>query len=281
MLRLHAFVVPSLVTVAAALGGKGRDELELIRSNSSEAQFEALCNEQADLAVTSMDNVIAWNRRPGPADFRIVAQIELTTPLHLLARPGIERIDEMRGHIALVDALENGFVIALRSLFLDAGLLAADYTMLPVGGVKERLDALRSGQGDCTLLGPPFTEMALQEGFVQLANVQQRYPVFPGQGLVCRISRIEQLKCKMAPWLNGLVRAAKVMSENQPAAEHALIKVGQLPIPISSIANLAPRSLVPDRPGVELLIAMRKRLGLEGSDETYQTLVDTSLLVST
>lgn len=277
MLRLHAFVVPPLVAVAAELGTGGCNALELIRSNSSDSQFDALCNGSADLVITSMDNVIAWNRRNGPADFRIVAQVEPTTPLHLLARPGIEHIEDMHGHVALVDAPENGFVIALRSLFLDAGLQEGDYVMTPAGGVKERLDALRSGQGDCTLLGPPFTAMALQEGFVQLANVQQRYPVFPGQALVSRVATIALLKHQITSWLNSLIAAIDIMAGDKKLAEQVLMRAGQLPGMISSV----PRSLIPDRPGVELLIAMRKRLGLVGSDDTYQALVDTSLLSST
>lgn len=278
MPRLQWFVEPPVVAVASALGLVSPGEIEATRSRSSDEQFDALAKGDVDLVVTAMDNVIAWNRRPGPADFRIVAQIERTTPLHLFGRPGIERAADMRGRVALVDAPDNGFVIALRALLLDAGLGAGDYALEPVGGVKERLDAMRAGQGDCTLLGPPFDAIALEAGFVRIATVQQSYPSFPGQGLVSRTPLVAARRASLAPWLQGLAAAAERLAADDPAARQVLADAGYPAAALASIAGLGPRSLLPDRPGVELLVAMRQRLGLAGADETCETLTDSSLL---
>ena len=54
-------------------------------TSGSDEQFERLVRGDCDAVVTAMDNVFAWNRRAGPGDFCIVAQIERTTPLVVMA----------------------------------------------------------------------------------------------------------------------------------------------------------------------------------------------------
>jgi ABC-type nitrate/sulfonate/bicarbonate transport system substrate-binding protein len=281
MMRLQWFVEPPLITVASALSTSARYAVVAKRCGSSDEQFEALCNAEAELVVTSMDNVIAWNRRNGPGDFCIIAQVERTTPLSLFAQPGINNATDLRGGIVLVDAPSNGFVIALRALLLEAGLSSDDYTLAPAGGVMQRLQALQAGQGHCTLLGPPFDDMALQAGFSKLASVQERYPHFPGQGLVTRKSFISALRSELTAWLQDLATAASLLANEHPSARQALCAAAHPAAVLPSIASLGPRQLAAERPGIELLIAMRQRLALEGADDSYASLTDASLLPST
>ena len=277
-IRLMWFIQPPVAAVASGLGLVAPDAALGVRNRSSDEQFEALASGNADVVVTAMDNVIAWNRRTGPGDFRIVAQIERTTPLHLVSRLGVETLADLRGGTLLVDAPDNGFVIAARALLAQAGLGEDDYALLPAGGVKERLDALLAGQGTCTLLGPPFDAVALQAGCVRMATLQQHYPAFPGQGLVIRKSSIEALRARLVPWLHALETASRLLGVGDPAALQAMEDAGYPAASLPAMAELRPRSIVPDRKGVELLIAQRRQLGLTGADDTYDTLVDLSLL---
>lgn len=272
------FVQPAVAAVAPALGLVPADAVQGTRNPSSDAQFEALCAGRTDMVVTAMDNVMDWNLRPGPQDFCIVAQVERTTPLQLIARAGLHTLEELRGATVLVDAPANGFVVALRTLLADATLHAVDYTLRPAGGVQERWDALLAGRGDCTLLGPPFDAVALRAGFAALACVQQSYPAFPGQGLVLRKAALDALRPRLAPWLRGLQAASDRMSSGNPAVFQALVDAGYPPGAVAAQIALRPPSLVPDREGVELLIDQRRRLGLEGAVAGYANLVDLSML---
>lgn len=277
-LRVMWFVQPAVAAVAPALGLTAADAVQGTRTPSSDAQFEALCAGRADLVVTAMDNVMDWNLRPGPQDFCIVAQVERTTPLQLIARAGLSSLAELRGATVLVDAPANGFVVALRALLVDAALQATDYTLRPAGGVQERWDALLAGHGDCTLLGPPFDAMALRAGFTALASVQLSYPAFPGQGLVLRRASLDALRPRLVPWLHALQAASDRMSPGGPVVSQALVDAGY---PLGAVAAqiaLRSPSLVPDREGVELLIDQRRRLGLGGAVAGYANLVDLSLL---
>lgn len=273
-IRVMWFVPPLLAMVAA------RDQRSMttqaIRNRSSDEQFAALVAGEVDAVVTSMDNVIGWNRRAGPRDFRVVAQIERTTPLILVARAGRPDVCSLRGADILVDAPDNGFVTALKVMLSDAGIGADDYRLVPAGGVQERLEALLARQGVATLLGPPFDGMAVKAGFVRIATVQQSYPAFPGQGIVMRTG--SGAHGLVGSWLEDLERARQMVQERPSEARPAVVAAGVHIAAADAMIALNPPSLRPTPEGVALLVAHRRALDLAGADSDYEAIVDDSLL---
>jgi hypothetical protein len=263
---------PLIVLAQAALPGAAEGGL----NKSSDEQYETLVQGGCDAVVTSMDNVFAWNRRTGPSDFRIVAQVERTTPLFLIGSSA-RRLADLRGAEILVDAQHNGFVIALRALLADAGIASDTYSLLEVGGVKARFDALVGGVGMATLLGPPFNDLAMQKGMAQLARVQDHYPEFPGQGLVMRQEAIARLRPQLCTWMAALAMTA-ARARTLPKSCAMLVAAGFAPAAAAAMLANLPSGLRPTQRGIELLIRHRQRLLLEGADDSYKQLVDTSLL---
>ena len=278
-LRVLWFVPSALAVVAEELNLAPGVLIRAERNPSSDAQYEALSSGEADVVVTAMDNVMDWNLRGGANDLRLVAQIEHTTPLTLIGQKGRTTLADLRGGTILVDAPRNGFVVALRAMLAEEGIGPDIYLLEPVGGVKERHDALIAGRGDATLLGPPFDSMALQAGLSRISSVQERYPAFPGQGLVVRASALDRLRPALSQWLRGLESARMHMFSDPHAAKHALARGGFPPPAVEAMVRSVPASLRPDRAGVELLINQRNGAGLPGADTmTYEKLVDLSLL---
>jgi len=276
-LRLLWFVpTPIAVVAQSALLFEGV-EVQAERNPSSDAQFEALRDGVVDAVVTAMDNVMDWNLRHGPQDLRIAAQMERTTALTLVGRPGLAGLGALRGARILVDAPRNGFVVALLALLADAGIFAAtaaELQLLPAGGVSERFEALRDGRGDATLLGPPFDAMALAAGLQRVASVQESCPDFPGQGLVVSAAAMTRLQPTLQRWLAGLERARRLMASDPRRCAGALATAGFAPQAVDAMVAAAPRSLVPDRAGIELLIRQRRSVGLPGAQLGYDDLVD-------
>lgn len=270
-LRVMWFVPPA-IAVAASWQECAGLSLETSRTQSSDEQFAALSDGSVDAVVTSMDNVFHWNHRPGPKDFVIVAQVETTTPLSIVASPRIKSVSDLGGAKILVDAPENGFVIALRAMLNQAGLNLPDYTLTPVGGVKERYLALVKGEGDATLLGPPFDALAIKEGMHKVAEVQASYPEFPGQGLVVRKSSLSS-NPGIKLWLKVLSETLALLPANLEKLRNSLSSEGLPDAAVSAMVRSVPASLTPSERGVNLLIEHRRLLGLIGSDATYDQVV--------
>ncbi|WP_436291421.1 ABC transporter substrate-binding protein [Variovorax sp. LjRoot178] len=277
-LRVLWFVPSPLAVVADALKLTADVTLHAERNPSSDAQFEALATGRVDAVVTAMDNVMDWNLRPGPHDLRVVAQLERTTPLTLVGQKVRGKLQDLCGATLLVDAPRNGFIVALRAMLAEEGVSPDAYALEPVGGVTERYDAIMAGRGDATLLGPPFDAMALQAGLSRIASVQERYPTFPGQGLVVSAGALERLRPTLSAWLRGLESARKRMGSDPDAARQALAFAGFPAAAVEVMVRYAPVSLHPDRAGVELLIEQRRLVGLPGAGTVYEELVNPSVL---
>jgi ABC-type nitrate/sulfonate/bicarbonate transport system substrate-binding protein len=276
------FAPVDLVLAAQGLGLSGMDAVEYGRTRGSDHQFEQLSAGQCDAVITSMDNVIAWNRRSsGPGDFRIVAQIERTTPVSVIAHPSLASLAELRGGSLLVDAPGNGFVIALRALLKLEGLGLNDYRLVEVGGVKERAEAILAGQGDATLLGAGFTKMAVAAGLKDMGSVQDRFPRYPGQGVVVSQRALPKYQATLVRWLQALQEACRRHERSPAEVAEALHRGGGFDAAgITNAQRLIPATLHPEPEGVALLIGMRRDLGLPGAEDGFEDLVRTDLLPS-
>lgn len=278
MLNIIWFLPPALDVVANARSGAV--PVNAVVTKSSDQQFEALLDGSADVAVTAMDNVFMWNRRADGERFRIVAQIEKTIRLSVIARPEFSTLADLAGTDVLVDAPANGFVIALQAMLADTGVPPDAYRLVPAGGVRERFDALLAGQGSATLLGGPFEQMALDAGFVRLGLVSDLYPAFPGQGVVARIACEEEIAAPLKTWLSAMEAARSWISARPQEVREALLSAGHPPAAVEGWLASSPDSLRPGREGIELLIAQRRQLGLPGGEDSFEDLVDPRFLTT-
>ncbi|WP_313808717.1 ABC transporter substrate-binding protein [Sphingobium sp.] len=275
MLKITWFITSALVMVGRTSADWPADLLaEPFTTTTSDDQYDALCSGACDLAITAMDNVIGWNCRGGPDDFVILAQTERTNLLKVFARKGFRSLADLQGRNLLVDSAENGYVVVLQALMLDAGIRLGDYRMTPAGGVGQRFEALVADGGDATLIAPPFDRASEQAGLVMLADAQMSYPAIPGQGLVVRRSVLKAKYDAIARLLD-LMRSALKRMRAEPAAVKATLIAGGFPPPAADIlVAIMPDSLVPDRAGIELLVDMRQRLGLPLGSASVDRLVD-------
>jgi ABC-type nitrate/sulfonate/bicarbonate transport system substrate-binding protein len=180
-LRLSYFVPPAPLLDAQARGLLEDVDLEEVQTTGSPAQLAGLRDGTLDVVVTAIDNLFEW-RRAG-VDLRLVAQVESTTTLGIFAEDSVGSLAGLSGRRFAVDAFTNGFALVARYLLGQADV---EVEWVEVGGVKERLEALLSGDAEATLLGPPFDRLAREAGKKEIVSVQETFPAFPGQGLVVR-----------------------------------------------------------------------------------------------
>lgn len=260
-LRQTYFVPPVPVVVAKHL-----DVFEKIGLNvdskvtrSSNEQRDDLLNAECDVAITAIDNMLVWNQHVD--DFRLVGQVERTTPLGLYARSGLTDVSGLSGLRFAVDAASNGFAIAAKYLLAEEKV--ADVEFVEIGGVSERLAALLEERVDATLLGPPFDEMAEQEGLTQLATVNDLARDYPGQGIVVCESRLDEIQSRLHLYLKLLHEAVTwTASARRQEGLELLAQAGFGPRAQESGWDTKPTTLVPSAAGLELLVHMRDELGM-------------------
>ncbi|GAA2137072.1 hypothetical protein GCM10009825_22800 [Arthrobacter humicola] len=255
ILRQSHFVPPVSYLLADELGFLREVAVVPTRTTSSAEQLRALLAGEQDLAVTAIDNLFEWTLAGG--DLRLVAQVELTTPLGINAGGDVESLPDLAGCRFAVDAPDNGFALIAKRLLRDAGV-EVDYVV--VGGVRERLDALLGGHVDATLLGPPFDKLAEQAGMRRVVDVNALLPELPGQGLVVRAELLGS--AELERYLRALACGVEAGGSMTDAEGIELLERCGYQTAAATAWGTRARTLTVDRRGLGLLTGIRRSLGM-------------------
>jgi ABC-type nitrate/sulfonate/bicarbonate transport system substrate-binding protein len=258
-LRVIEFVPPGLEAIAQQRGLYAAHgvEIETVRTRSSTEQRDRMQSGDCDVALTAIDNLIAWNA--GGDDLVLVGQVERTTVLDLVAN--VARVEDLRGATLAVDAVDTGFAIVLRKILRDHGLEADDYALFAAGGIQQRCDAITGGQAAGGLLGPPWSDQALAQGLHRLTTVEAALPDFPGIGVAVRASRLSDLRDGLTRYLAALADAA-AWAASAPREEviGLLVSAGFPSAGAGALLDVVPADVEVSTAGVDLLYAIRREL---------------------
>ena len=149
--------------------------VDLQETPNSVAQMTALATGACDIAMTAVDNIVAYVEGRGEAP--IGRQTEFfafmgsdSGFLNLVAAPEVASVAALKGRTVSVDAMTTGYAFVLFEMLRRNGLAPGDYAVERVGGTAQRWQALRAGQQQATLLSTPYNIIAKAEGFLQLAR---------------------------------------------------------------------------------------------------------------
>jgi ABC-type nitrate/sulfonate/bicarbonate transport system substrate-binding protein len=153
--------------------------------SSSVEVIRQLTNGSAQLSLMSIDNVLAYRRAQGEkgapdADDLVVFMGGDHGYLTLVARSGIDTVEQLRNHVVSVDAMTTGFAFVLLDALQAHHLDSRDINIVAVGGTGYRYRALMAGKQDATLLRIPFELLAEQQGFTVLLPASRLTPAYQG-----------------------------------------------------------------------------------------------------
>lgn len=150
-------------------------EVALTPTRDSVFQLTQLIAGAFDVAITAMDNVVAYQEGQGEAP--VGGEPDLFAFmggddgfLRLVVRSEVRSYADLRGRTLSVDALTTGFAFVLRKMLARGGLEEGAYTLVSAGGVRERWEALKAGAHAGTLLLTPFELLAESAGFRRLGD---------------------------------------------------------------------------------------------------------------
>jgi len=161
-------------------------EVGVTPTPNSVFQLTGLIEGQFDVAMTAIDNVVAYREGQGEAKIDGPDLFAFMGGDHgflrLVTVPEVRSYADLRGKVLSVDARTTGYAFVLLELLERAGLREPDYALERAGGVLQRFEALLEKKHAGTLLITPFELRAEAQGFNRLADalaVLGRY-----QGLV-------------------------------------------------------------------------------------------------
>jgi ABC-type nitrate/sulfonate/bicarbonate transport system substrate-binding protein len=167
-------------------------EVKLTPTPNSAFQLTNLIDGRFDVAVTAIDNVIAYMEGQGEAPTQRNPDLSVFVGgdngfLRLVTAPEVKRVEDLRGKELSVDALTTGYAFVLRKLVQLGGVREEEVRYVRAGGVLQRFEALLEKKHAGTLLISPFEVLAEARGFNTVASAAQAFGHY--QGLVSATRR--------------------------------------------------------------------------------------------
>ena len=179
---------------------------------SSVAQMTGLAEGKFDIAITAVDNIVAYVEGQGEAP--IGPQPEFfafmgsdSGFLSLVVTPDIRSFSDLKGKTLSVDARTTGYAFVLFEMLARNGLKEDDYTIERVGGTAQRWNALRDKKQSGTLLSTPFNLIAQRQHFIELAKATKVIGPYQGNVAATRRSWATQNKSLAIAFVRGYVQA--------------------------------------------------------------------------
>ena len=178
---------PIWVAQEKGLFAKNGIDVKITPTPSSVFQLTNLIGGKFDIAMTAVDNLIAY--REGQGEEPVLGPDLIAFMggdngfLRLDSVPEVRTIGALKGKTVSVDARTTGYAFVLFEMLERGGLrLDKDYTVVRAGGVLQRFQALMEKKHAATLLLSPFELQAEAKGFQRLGNATDVLGAY--QGLV-------------------------------------------------------------------------------------------------
>jgi ABC-type nitrate/sulfonate/bicarbonate transport system substrate-binding protein len=244
---------------------------------NSEFQLTNLIDGKFDIAMTAIDNLIAYMEGQGEAPATQTPDLVAVMGsdngfLRLVSVPEVKTYADLKGKEVSVDARTTGYAFVLEKLIEKGGLNFNDVTYVKAGGVLQRLEALLAKKHAATMLISPFEVVAEARGFNRLANAVDVLGHY--QGVVAGVRRqwAEENESQIVGFIRGFRagldwlydpankgEAIAILRKNLPnmAADLAYNSYGILMDPKDGFT----RNASIDLEGVRTVLALRRQYG--------------------
>ena len=143
-------------------------DVQLLRVTGNIAVM-AIVSAEVNIGLMGGSAVITSNL--AGSDAVMIAAGQVSTDYSMVTNPKIKTAQQLKGGIIGVASVVGSAMTATQYALQKLGLTLKDVTLLVVGGTPERLAALRTGRIEATLLSPPTSFAAENEGYNILVPV--------------------------------------------------------------------------------------------------------------
>lgn len=186
--------------------------LELMTTPGSVFQWTTLAEGDAHMAITLMDNVVAYCEGQGAPgvivpDAIALMGVDTRAMPTLVTTPAIRSYADLRGQRLAVDALATGNALVLRGMLEQGGLASGDYRLEQSGGVARRFEAMTRHEYAGSLFNSPLDAQLVALGFHPLDSARSLLSRFQGHVVAARRSWAEGHRASVVGVLRGLLDA--------------------------------------------------------------------------
>lgn len=268
---------PVWVAQECGLFARQRIAVDVVATPGSVFQWTSLAIGESQIAITLMDNVVAYREGQGEApvvvaDAVAVMGLDNRVMPMLVTAPGLTRYADLAGKTLAVDAVKTGNALVLMGMLAHGGLSGNDYRLERAGGVKQRFDAMQRGEYAGALFNSPFEGLLRDLGFNLLDSAASLLPHFQGHVVTVRKGWADASRPVVVGFVRAIVdalawlydpvnreRAFAIYARNMPgsAPGAAQMSYSVLFDPVTGF----PRNGDIDVDGVREVLALRERFG--------------------
>ncbi len=218
---------PIWVAQERGMFAKNGVEPKIILTPNSVSQLTGLIDGKFDIAMTAIDNLIAYREGQGEAKVDgpdLIAVMGADNGfLRLVAVPEVKSYADLKGKTVSVDARTTGYAFVLFEMLDRAGLKEPAYQVERAGGVLQRFQQLLEKKHAATLLLSPFEVQAEAKGFNRLGDGLATLKTYQGLVAGVRQSWANQNRKAMTGYIKAYVEAVDWLYD--PANRDAAIAI--------------------------------------------------------
>jgi ABC-type nitrate/sulfonate/bicarbonate transport system substrate-binding protein len=212
------FYLPFYAGVKKGFYNNENLKVELILIGRSDVQLQALLSGEINFGTLNADGVIAINEKG--ANLKVIAGVDNAAPYFLIGGKQYKRIDDLRGARLGVSSLRGGATSILLEYLKTRGLhYPKDYAMTVIsGGTVARLTALETGAVAGAVLGFPYSDIAVDQGFIRLGDTMEVISTYQFNGITVNPAWAEKNRATVVRFLKAHIRSLRWIHEQPDQA---------------------------------------------------------------
>lgn len=159
------------------------------------------------------------------ADLVMIATHMDKLPYSLIVKPGIKRIEDLKGTRLAISRFGSSSDAGLRLALQKLGINPEkEVTIVQVGGQTERFAALKAGTVDGTVVIPPLSGAAQRLGYNGLINMTKLGIPYPQEGVVVSRKLLGARREMVSRFLKAYIEGVKELKADKEFAVGILAK---------------------------------------------------------
>ncbi|HEV8719208.1 MAG TPA: ABC transporter substrate-binding protein [Candidatus Binatia bacterium] len=212
------FYLPFYVGLKKGFYNAENLKVELIFIGRSDVQLQALIAGEINFGALNSDGVILVNEKGG--NLKVIAGVDNAAPYILVGGKAYKKIDDLRGARIGVSGLRGGATSILVDYLKSKALqYPRDYTFAVIsGGTTARLSALETGAIAAGILGIPYSDIAIDQGFNRLGDTMEVISTYQFNGITVNPPWAEKNRATVVKFLKAHIRSLRWIHEQPDQA---------------------------------------------------------------